>query len=434
MQVNPCNETNLYPSSEPEPTVHIHVQQSPVQSQQSKKIAVLRPEHIPFLKYLTLNILIPFFDVTPRDIYALGHVSKVFRQTLLIDQEKDGCMDKPSSFLNICRVRHSLSNTQKNPMSDYEIIELIQLELSLDVHIRPFPYIHHLAWNPNLNKTFKKELRRKGCELELFQLVKLKEPELVQIINYTALRSLILLSDNTDLINDVLIQIAHLTQLRDLSLNLILHPNACLEPLTQLTNLKSLILTEYTENADHWKTVAKISSLDTLNLTLYCIPKITDAGLNALQGLTALKNLYLERCNISATHLKPLAGNLKKLTFINKSDLRDNFLQDEDAHALGSFTSLQHLTLQYCTVTNVALVELNRLSTLLTLELVDAKVTITDLAQLHGLTALRHLYINAPTVNEVCELWQLRALQTVTVGIGIGCSFSCNKIFNFTRP
>ena len=435
MQVNltnPPTADQMDPSSMPLSPVVIHTPQSqttqPIESISKPKPASnrsdLQDQRIKtlFLAILTTRYLNTHFFSFSRshDLYKLGYlISKVFNEKLVIEETTyDSYIadNKPLSILNAYRVQRAISHSTSKGYCLSDLLTLIKLEESLKgVKIFPFSHVHHLNWNLS-------------C---ISSAAKVQSHELGQLKHYTALQKLSLLYPQEHQFSQMVVP--HLPDLSrtltELCINFSNDYTFCLQPLIQLTGLKSfsLLLNDiYLEkNNNNWKVLSELTSLDSLSLTLEAC-RITDAGLNAMEGLKALRKLDVVYCKyIYAARLVRFADRLQHLhfhyqRFVPELGFRNEPLQGEDAYALGQFTALQSLSILGCRISDVALREINKLNNLQKLKLIYTQLMLPDLNQLNGLTVLRELEIS-PIEDATldAQLWKnLPALQTVTISGG----------------
>jgi len=164
-------------------------------------------------------------------------------------------------------------------------------------------------------------------------------------------------------------------------------------------------------------------------------PKVSDAGLVHLKGLTKLRTLSLDRTQVSdagLVHLKELtqlrtltlyntkvsdAGlvHLKGLTKLLWLDLNNTRVTDAGLVHLKGLTKLQYLTLNKTQVSDAGLVHLKGLTKLLWLGLYFTKVSDAGLVHLKGLTKLRTLSLDNTQVSDagLVQLKGLTKLQTL---------------------
>jgi hypothetical protein len=118
--------------------------------------------------------------------------------------------------------------------------------------------------------------------------------------------------------------------------------------------------------------------------------RITDADLEPLQGLTALRTLNVCGTHISDAGLKAVS----RLTTLQALLVNETAVSDEGLRHLQALTELRELSLYHTHVTDEGLGYLKGLTNLRDLTLSGPKITDRGLAQLGGLRNLKHLYLS----------------------------------------
>ena len=120
--------------------------------------------------------------------------------------------------------------------------------------------------------------------------------------------------------------------------------------------------------------------------------RITDNGLQHLNGLTGLNGLQLKDTSITDAGLERLRG----LTSLEDLGLCHTEVTDGGLVHLSSFPALTMLDLKGTAITDAGLEYLKSLTTLRVLMLERAEITNAGLRHLTGLTALRWLFLDGP--------------------------------------
>ena len=124
--------------------------------------------------------------------------------------------------------------------------------------------------------------------------------------------------------------------------------------------------------------------------------KVTDAGLEHLKGLTNLQDLLLAGTQVTDAGL----GHLKGLTKLQRLDLTGTPVTDAGLEYLKGLTNLQLLLLTGTQVTDAGLERLQGLTELQCLSLKHTKVTDAGLKHLKGLTKLQSLDLTDTQVTD----------------------------------
>jgi hypothetical protein len=118
--------------------------------------------------------------------------------------------------------------------------------------------------------------------------------------------------------------------------------------------------------------------------------KVTDADLEPLQGLTALRTLNVSGTRITDSGLKSVG----RLTTLQVLFVNETAVSDAGLRHLQALTELRELSLFHTRVTDEGLASLKGLSNLRDLTLSGPTITDRGLAQLGGLRNLKHLYLS----------------------------------------
>jgi len=138
----------------------------------------------------------------------------------------------------------------------------------------------------------------------------------------------------------------------------------------------------------------RLSSLQKLDLTSN--RRITDAHLEHLKGLTALRELRLSDTQVTGgglAHLLPISG-------LRLLDLSGTHVHDPGLRYVARFSELQELMLTHCGITDAGLADLQGLKKLTALHLWKCRVTDKGLSQLKALTSLQRLDVRHTDVTD----------------------------------
>jgi hypothetical protein len=125
-------------------------------------------------------------------------------------------------------------------------------------------------------------------------------------------------------------------------------------------------------------------------------PRITDAALKHIEGLTQLENLDLQRTNVTGAGLE----RLHRLTRLRWLNLRSTLVSDAGLRHVRGLTTLDVLTLDKTKVTDAGLEHLKPLTELSVLSLANTQVTDAGLQHLRGLTKLKVLLLAGTQVTQ----------------------------------
>jgi hypothetical protein len=141
--------------------------------------------------------------------------------------------------------------------------------------------------------------------------------------------------------------------------------------------------------------------------------KITDAGLAHLRGMRRLESLGLDRANVTDAGLAHLEG-MSRLQFLN---LRGTGITDAGLARLKALTGLRSLNLERSEVTDAGLAQLNDLARLKDLWLGGPKITDAGLVQLGKMSGLTLLGLDHASVTDrgLVHLERLTGLQTLSL-------------------
>jgi hypothetical protein len=151
----------------------------------------------------------------------------------------------------------------------------------------------------------------------------------------------------------------------------------------------------------------------TKRLELLITPKITDAGLANVRGLSQLDRLAIQGTQLTDVGLQNLLG----LPQIEHLLLADNRITDAGLTKLAGLTDLRELSFRESGVTDAALVNLESLERLEDLSLRGGQFTNAGLAHLKGLSRLKslNLYGNKITDAGLGNFKNLTQLQTLVL-------------------
>jgi hypothetical protein len=143
-------------------------------------------------------------------------------------------------------------------------------------------------------------------------------------------------------------------------------------------------------------------------------PKITDAVLEQLEGLTQLESLELSTTKITDAGVK----HLKALTRLRELELHGSQVTDAALEHLAGLTQLRRLDLHGTKVTGAGLKYLKGLARLEKLDLDGTQVTDAALKHLNGLAQLRDLDLRRTDVTDAGleDLAALSRLQSLSLG------------------
>jgi Leucine-rich repeat (LRR) protein len=118
-------------------------------------------------------------------------------------------------------------------------------------------------------------------------------------------------------------------------------------------------------------------------------PKVTDQGLAAVQGLSQLTELTLDRSEVSSAGLKSLAA----FSHLGSLDISDTMLRDSDLAELRNLPRLRRIVLNGL-ITDAGAVQLAQIQTLEEIDLSQSQIGDQGIPALAGLPHLRVLYAN----------------------------------------
>lgn len=158
--------------------------------------------------------------------------------------------------------------------------------------------------------------------------------------------------------------------------------------------ITSVNLTEARQlnNAD----LARLQSLNELEVVSLSRPGTNDAALQYLQGLSSLQTIYLSRSQVTDAGLKHLSG----LTGLTWLDLQGTQVTDAGMASLRKLTGLQTLDLEGTSVGDTGLAHLAGLKQLSVLKLDQTQVADAGLEHLKQLTSLSTLALSGTGVGD----------------------------------
>ncbi len=168
--------------------------------------------------------------------------------------------------------------------------------------------------------------------------------------------------------------------------------DAGLEHLKGLSNLTKLDLRN-TQVSDAG--LERLKRLGKLRVFFLQGTRVSDAGLVHLKGLSDLAELYLEWTRVSGSGLQHLEG----LAELTRLELGATPMTDSGVIHLKRLTNLTHLDLRHTLVSNAGLEHLKGLSKLRVLHLDGTRVTDAGLVHLKGLTDLTELFLSQTGVS-----------------------------------
>lgn len=238
------------------------------------------------------------------------------------------------------------------------------------------------------------------------------DDEMPYLKRLPSLRSLYLV--RTQVTDDGLARLKDLAGLEFLGIISNKLTDRALAHISGLRKLKSLRLDDSRISDKGLRKLKEDHVLDGLEFLVLSGTKITDAGLEHLDGLGNLKSLYLRDTQVTDRGLEQLSRlpRLEKLILSNTrvsdaglthlADLKDLWLlyldnariTDRGVQQLTGLAKLSYLGLSGTAVTNAGLVHLAKLTKLEELGLGDCRVSDAGLQHLKGLTLLKTLYLN----------------------------------------
>ncbi|QEG16772.1 leucine-rich repeat domain-containing protein [Gimesia maris] len=265
----------------------------------------------------------------------------------------------------------------------------------------------HLGRHLNDLSTFRKleKLALRNCGLD--------EDDVATLGSLTQLRELDL-SGNSSLNDVALFHLRNLNQLEELKVasyyNRITEKG--LQYLRQPRKLKTLDLIGCMLKADGLAAIGDVSSLETLNLKVYCPERVDAHFFDPLRHLKSLRELTLE-----CRQLKGGEGlsSLSQLPELEALHLLQTKLQDEDIRWIANCNSLKALTLNSYEVTDQGVSSLGSLKQLESLNLDRCRLDgsgLVSLQQLHRLTdvSLNHTGVTDAVIPFLSSLSQLKRL------------------------
>jgi hypothetical protein len=132
---------------------------------------------------------------------------------------------------------------------------------------------------------------------------------------------------------------------------------------------------------------------------------VSAPALDAIAGMTAMEELYLNGLPVADATLKHVGG----MTGLRKLSLAGTKVTDAGLAHLAPRTGLKLLNLEDTAVTDAGLSHLKGLKSLEELNLAGTKITDRGMPHLHGLTGLRTLYVSGTAVTKkaVEDLWKV---------------------------
>ncbi|MCA9111809.1 MAG: hypothetical protein KDA52_17785, partial [Planctomycetaceae bacterium] len=225
----------------------------------------------------------------------------------------------------------------------------------------------------------------------------------------------------TDVTDDGLKHIAHLTGLRFLNLDNTRITDKALAHLKNLHQLQTLYLSAYDVFLEGYgvgdegmKTIAQLPALENVGLRR---TKITDGGLDALAECETLQGLDLDETAVTDAGLVPLLKlpQLRGLTLRFYYGFNDPGITDAALLTLRQMQTLRYLDLHGVPITNDGLQQLAGLTKLKRLSINNTQVTGEGLVHLANMQKLEHLYfydrIDDETVKNVSRLKGLKNLS-----------------------
>jgi Leucine-rich repeat (LRR) protein len=186
--------------------------------------------------------------------------------------------------------------------------------------------------------------------------------------------------------------------------------DAELQELSRLSALRMLSLDNTQVTDTGLKELSRLSALQELWLN---DTQVTDTGLKELSRLSTLQELWLNGTQVTDTGLKELS----RLSALQELWLDDTHVTDSGLKELSRLSALKTLSFDNTQVTDAGLKELSRLSALQRLWLRETQVTDAGLKELSGIRTLQALYLDSTQVTDVglTKLSGLSALQELSL-------------------
>lgn len=160
-----------------------------------------------------------------------------------------------------------------------------------------------------------------------------------------------------------------------------------LQPLRELTHLKTLHLQDTAVTDDDLVNIAHLATLEELTLAG---TEITDQGLASLAKLTSLRELDCTGAPIIGTGLV----HLKDLSNLTKLNLSKTKLTDDEIVDVSRLTSVEEVDLSYTRLSDLGLVHLLGMTELQALDLRGTRITNEGLKVLLDLPALQSVNLS----------------------------------------
>jgi uncharacterized protein (TIGR02996 family) len=219
-------------------------------------------------------------------------------------------------------------------------------------------------------------------------------------------------SDYPDLCDDELVYLSAFPYLQEIRLENNWITGAGLKHLAQLQDLRALHLTE--TGVTSIQALAGLTQLRVLHLRSQ--HQLRDEGMQGLENLKNLEELYLAGAQITDATLQRLAG-LSRLRVLDLSFLGDR-ISNEGLAALRGLTELQELRLNDNeNITDKGVAHLAGLTRLVNLSLRSTGISDSGLAHLHGMQELDLLLLDGSQVTVVGAERLVESLPVVAVGV-----------------
>jgi hypothetical protein len=215
--------------------------------------------------------------------------------------------------------------------------------------------------------------------------------------------------------DDGLAHLKGLTKLKELTLADCPITDAGLSSLSALVDLEMLNLASSFGDSPRitGSGLTALNGLTKLQVLVLDKNLIDDAGLAALKSLHGLRELYLEQTRV----VGPGLANLKALSGLTVLSLNETKIADAGLEGLHDVAGLEVLNLRGSQVRGEGLKQLNGLKNLHTLNLANTPLNDAGLANLSGLTGLKRLILERTDVSDtgLISLQTLKGLKRLAL-------------------